>query len=360
MDQHPNIVYGRLLESAHITGYSFARSVDEFKWLLQEDRWRECGDGFTDPQEFTRSVNFGDVRLLIEQRKEIVKLLDGIGANQVEISKALGVGLGTVNRDLNDSFPSGKSKTEKPNVIKEADSDNFPVGKNDQTEQKPAVAAPAFATFDPAKGMKKQETREKAGERREQKLEEIAAGNTDLDTSTRFPIIYADPPWRYENPPIGASGRSIENHYPTMTLEEICAMPVADLATEDAMLYLWATAPKLAECMQVITAWGFEYRTNMVWDKVNIGMGYHARNQHELLLIARRGDIPPPFPGSQPSSIYTEKRGDHSVKPEFFAAMIEGFYPGLPKIELFRRGEPRKGWAAFGNQAGGQINAVSA
>lgn len=181
-------------------------------------------------------------------------------------------------------------------------------------------------------------------------LAEIAKGNAALDVSARYPVIYADPPWRYENPPIGASSRSIENHYPTMTLAEICAMPVSELATDDAILYLWATAPKLEECFEVIKAWGFEYRTNMVWDKEKIGMGYHARNQHELLLICKRGEIPPPAAGTQPSSVYREARGDHSAKPAFFAEMIEGFYPQLPKIELFCR-SPRAGWAVFGNQS---------
>jgi N6-adenosine-specific RNA methylase IME4 len=182
------------------------------------------------------------------------------------------------------------------------------------------------------------------------KIAEISKGNADLSTAIRYPIIYADPPWRYENPPMGGGNRSIENHYPTMTLDEICAMPVADLATDDAMLYLWATAPKLAECMKVIESWGFEYRTNMVWDKELIGMGYHARNQHEILLIAKRGNIPPPQAGKQPSSVLRERRGDHSAKPTFYYDMIEAAYPRLPKIELFCR-SPRDGWAVWGNQS---------
>lgn len=194
---------------------------------------------------------------------------------------------------------------------------------------------------------------EKAEARRTERLDnlaQIAKGDRPLDVGTRYPIIYADPPWRYENPPIGASSRSIENHYPTMTLEEICALPVRELATEDAMLYLWATAPKLPECLEVVKAWGFAYRTHIVWDKVRIGMGYHARNRHELLLICKRGEVPPPSPGTQPESIYAEPRGEHSAKPAFFAEMIEAAYPGLPKIELFCR-LPRDGWAVWGNQS---------
>src|SRR5690606_31043642 len=122
-------------------------------------------------------------------------------------------------------------------------------------------------------------------------------------------------PWKYENPPMGGSNRSIENHYPTMDLEEICALPVGNVATEDALLYLWATAPKLAECMKVIEAWGFEYRTCMVWVKDKIGMGYHARNQHEILLIAKRGELPPPPVEARPSSVVHAERTQHSAKP---------------------------------------------
>jgi len=183
-----------------------------------------------------------------------------------------------------------------------------------------------------------------------EKIAEIAKGNAPLDIAAKYPVIYADPPWRYENPPMGASNRSIENHYPTMSLEEICALPVPDIVTEDAILYMWATAPKLAECMQVLTAWGFEYRTNFVWIKDRIGMGYHARSQHEILLVAKRGSIPPPAVADRVSSVVAADRGEHSAKPAVFYDLIESFYPTLPKIELFCR-SPRAGWAVWGNQS---------
>ena len=182
-----------------------------------------------------------------------------------------------------------------------------------------------------------------------QNIVELSRGNVELSTRQRFPIIYADPPWRYENPPIGATNRAIENHYPTMSLEEICALPVAQLATENAVLFLWATAPKLAECMKVIEAWGFNYRTNMVWVKDKIGMGYHVRNQHELLLIAKRGEVPVPLPEARVSSVLKAPRVEHSAKPAEFYGVIERMYPELPKIELFSRAS-REHWAAWGNQ----------
>lgn len=163
-------------------------------------------------------------------------------------------------------------------------------------------------------------------------------------------IILADPPWRYEHPPMGASNRSIENNYPTMTLEEICALPVSEIANDDSVLFLWATAPKLVECMKVVEAWGFLYRTNLVWVKDKIGMGFYVRNQHELLLIAKRGELPPPLEDRRPSSVFDAPREEHSEKPEIVHDIIERMYPeSRAKIELFARQE-RAGWKTWGNQ----------
>jgi N6-adenosine-specific RNA methylase IME4 len=192
--------------------------------------------------------------------------------------------------------------------------------------------------------------RESRHTERIENLKEISKANPEMNLTQRYPIIYADPPWRYENPPIGASNRAIENHYPTMTLKEISELPVQAIATQDALLYLWATAPKLAECMEVISAWGFDYRTCFVWVKDKIGMGYHARNQHEILLIAKRGSIPPPPVTSRVSSVVMAPRTTHSTKPRKFYEIIENAYPDLPKIELFARGK-RSGWDVWGNQS---------
>jgi N6-adenosine-specific RNA methylase IME4 len=164
----------------------------------------------------------------------------------------------------------------------------------------------------------------------------------------RFAVILADPPWRHEN---SMPDRAIENHYPTMPLEEICALPVVEIAHEDSVLFLWATAPKLAECMRVIEAWGFEYRTGMVWAKDKFGTGYYVRNQHEHLLICKRGQLPIPPPSARCSSLIEAPRLEHSAKPEIVYDIIDAMYPGLRKIELFSRNS-RHGWAAWGNQAG--------
>ena len=192
--------------------------------------------------------------------------------------------------------------------------------------------------------------REEKRQERVSKLVEISASNESLDGRLgRYPVIYADPPWQYDDNSTDPT-RVIENQYPTMRLDDICALPVADVCTDDAILFLWATSPLLHKAFDVIRAWGFSYKTCAVWDKEVIGMGYFFRQQHELLLVAERGNIIKPTPDARPSSVYRERRGQHSAKPQGFYAIIERMYPELPKLELFCRA-PRAGWKAWGNQA---------
>lgn len=185
-------------------------------------------------------------------------------------------------------------------------------------------------------------------ERRVAAIQEIAKGNVALKTADRFPILYADPPWEYEHSK--TDSREVTNHYPTMTLQDIRALPVAECATEDAVLFLWATSPKLAEAMTVIAAWGFTYRTCMVWVKDKIGMGYYARQRHELLLVATRGSLPVPLPENRPDSVIAAPRLEHSAKPTEVYGIIEAMYPEYSRIELFSRCR-REGWDSWGNEA---------
>lgn len=200
-------------------------------------------------------------------------------------------------------------------------------------------------------GLRREHLGDVKRQERMENLAEIAKGNAPLpigQTGERYPVIYADPPWRYEH--VETESRAIENQYPTMELDAICDLEVYKLATPDAVLFLWATSPKLAEAMRVVEEWGFQYRTSIVWVKDKIGMGYYARQRHELLLIATRGSPPTPAPANRPDSVVEASRGKHSAKPDEFAAAIERMYPGLPKLEMFCR-SPRDGWSAWGNQA---------
>jgi N6-adenosine-specific RNA methylase IME4 len=190
-------------------------------------------------------------------------------------------------------------------------------------------------------------------QRRASRLEAIrlkSEPTPGFETGRRYPVLYADPCWRFRS---GMTERSIENHYPTMSIEEICALPVGEIAHDDAVLFLWTTSPNLEEAFRVLEAWGFTYKASAVWDKGVAGMGYWYRVRHEILLVATRGDFPAPAEELRPSSVYTSPRGRHSEKPEAVRDDIARMFPGLPRIELFARtdGAPAAGWDVWGNQS---------
>jgi N6-adenosine-specific RNA methylase IME4 len=165
----------------------------------------------------------------------------------------------------------------------------------------------------------------------------------------KFSVIYADPPWRYDAGTINPE-RDIENHYPTLTLDEIKAIPVQDIAAADCVLFLWSPAPKNEEAMQVVNAWGFLYKACFVWDKEVLGLGHYSRVQHELLHLSIKGAPGTPPENTRDRSVYRERRCQkHSKKPGYYRALIEKMYPLARRIELFAR-ECHPGWTAWGNE----------
>ena len=169
---------------------------------------------------------------------------------------------------------------------------------------------------------------------------------TSLDelAGEKFGTIYADPPWKYGNQ---KTRGATDNHYETMTVEEICNMPVPNLAANDSHLHLWATSTLLPEALRVMAAWGFEYRSSFVWCKPQIGMGNYWRVSHEILLLGIRGNAKSFFVKDLRSWIEAD-RAEHSAKPEAIRGYIERASPG-PFLELFGR-KKVIGWTAFGNQ----------
>lgn len=175
---------------------------------------------------------------------------------------------------------------------------------------------------------------------------------------TKYRTILADPPWQFQN----KTGKVAPEHkrlnrYSTMTLDEIMALPVADVTDEAAHLYLWVPNALLPEGLQVLKAWGFNYKANVVWHKVRKdggpdgrGVGFYFRNTTELILFGTKGKKARTLaPGrSQVNIIRTMKR-EHSRKPDEQYPIIESCSPG-PFLELFGRGS-RDGWTTWGNQA---------
>jgi N6-adenosine-specific RNA methylase IME4 len=171
----------------------------------------------------------------------------------------------------------------------------------------------------------------------------------------KFGVILADPEWQFEpwSRETGMS-RAADNHYPTSVTEVIASRPVEKIAANDCVLFLWATAPMLPQALLVMSAWGFDYKTEWVWHKVRPGKGrgtgYWVTGEHEPILIGTRGKVPAPAT-AMCRSIIAAPIGKHSAKPEQFAEIIERTFPTLPKIELNRRGAARPGWTAWGNEA---------
>lgn len=176
---------------------------------------------------------------------------------------------------------------------------------------------------------------------------------------TRYATLIADPPWEYSNSAVQGAA---DKHYPTMSVEEICALPVADLAADDAVLLLWATWPKLFEAApQVIAAWGFEYVTGFPWVKLSgdprrnlwgdweykpqYGTGFWVRGCTEPILVCKRGKAAPKDAGNYCGIVSENFR--HSRKPENLYEYAEA-HTG-PHLELFAR-RPRDGWAVWGNE----------
>lgn len=167
-----------------------------------------------------------------------------------------------------------------------------------------------------------------------------------------YRAIVADPPWQYASKRSGGSMKSgAAQKYPTMPLEDICNLPVPEIADKDCVLFLWVTTPLKDQAFQVWRSWGFDYKTTLYWHKVQQnGTGYWYRGDMEECWIGMRGKVKP-F-GSQLSNVFQEKPRSHSRKPERFWERIESHIT-RPCIELFSR-QQRKGWDAFGNQVARQ------
>lgn len=182
-----------------------------------------------------------------------------------------------------------------------------------------------------------------------QDIEAKRANNKPLESSLgTFSVIYSDPPWQY----LG----ELAVGYPCMSTQEICDMPINNIAAEDAVLFMWTSASLLGDALQVVKAWGFEFKTSAVWDKGVAGQGAYFRQQHEVLMICTKGNVPEVPYGARSASVLKFPRLEHSRKPLEMYQIIDGMYPELSKIELFCRGEPAQGWIGWGNECTQQMN----
>jgi N6-adenosine-specific RNA methylase IME4 len=179
--------------------------------------------------------------------------------------------------------------------------------------------------------------------------------------TTKFGTVLADPPWRFTN----RTGKMAPEHkrlrrYRTMGIEEICAMPIVDLAASNSHLYLWCPNALLPWGLMVMEAWGFRYKANLVWYKIRKdggpdgrGVGFYFRNVTELVLFGVRGRMRTLPPGRRQVNVVEAVKREHSRKPDEMYAVIEACSPG-PYLELFAR-ERRERWLQWGDELGAEI-----
>lgn len=294
--------------------------------------------GLTD-EEWLKKYLGNYIQLAVAERYDAVIAAKAAGLSNRQIAKTAGVDEKTIRKDLRaDSKPrrGQKYKAKARDRKQRADSNPHPLTELAAV----AISEEARAAADrEAQRQERQNHRDKVKD--ERPSPPMPAGT--------YRLLYADPPWRYEH--VKTESRAIENQYPTMELEAICALDVP--AADNAVLFLWSTSPKLVEALQVMNRWGFTYRTCAVWDKEQIGMGYYFRQQHELLLVGARGGAPPvPEAEWRLPSVIRSKRSEHSTKPTFVYSCLEAMYPKFTKadrVELFSR-ESRAGWSSWSNE----------
>lgn len=190
-------------------------------------------------------------------------------------------------------------------------------------------------------------------QKRIEEYAEVQTGVIDIEKpEKKYNIIYADPPWRYWE----SGNKNQSEHYKTMTIDDICSLPVKDIVAENSVLFLWVTYPILAEAFRVIEAWGFKYSTAaFVWVKKNkaadspfFGCGAWTRANSELCLLATRGSVQ--RLDATISQIVESPIEEHSKKPDIVRELIERLVGKLPRVELFCR-NPADGWDVWGNEA---------
>jgi len=226
--------------------------------------------------------------------------------------------------------------------------------KKDQLKALRSKKVEVLAQADEIKAKKCAEVRKE----RIKTIQNRVANNKPLSTAGGpFSLIYADPPWRYEATGQSGSRLRIENQYPTMEIEDICALPVASICDDDAMLFMWVPSSLLEDGLQVLNAWGFKYVTQAVWHKNGGNADYQGGvfyQGHESIFVGRRGNgLPAPETENKFSSVIEAPRTEHSKKPELVYDMLETMYPDFKTnfCELFARNE-HDGWSSWGNEAG--------
>ena len=348
----PVEIYGQLTEGVFLAGFTFERACQHLETLLAGDGWR-LGGRYEDVNAFLGGIRLDQFRAVAEARKRIatrIKQLQPKASNR-QIAMTLGVSEGTVRNDTAQNYAR---PSEKPTETASSNGDG--AQNYAPSPLTGAVAAQAVAKV-AARDAKEADIRRQRADF-EARRDEGASVNDLVALAMlgrRFPVIYADPPWEFKVYSGKGKQRSAERHYDTLSLDAIKMLPVEPLAADDCALFLWAVWPELPGALDIIKAWGFEYKTaGFVWVKqvsgTNstpfTGMGYWTRANSEVCLFATRGS--PQRAARDVHQVIQAPVGEHSAKPEEARARIERLIIG-PYLELFAR-RPAPGWLGWGNE----------
>ncbi len=341
---------------AVLDGHHRVRACAELG-LTDYPRIIRTGMSEDEKREHVLALNLERRHLSREQRAELVARLRAEGWSLRRIGEKLGVSHEAVRGDLADA---GVNKLT-PAAITGTDGKQYPAKRPgvtitpQETAQTLTMlqAVEEAAEADPERFGKLVEKMDRTGKvdgvfRAVQR--ELAPPPPPIPEG-QFSVVYADPPWEYQNS--GLAGAA-EDHYSTMPTLDICDLPVEMRLADNAVCFLWVTNPLLIDGLAVLSAWGFDYKTNFVWVKdkpTSRGLAFYCRGQHELLLVGARGSLLPDK-GDLPVSVIQVAKRAHSRKPEEARAIIESMYPDGVRVELFARDAERNGWTLWGNEVG--------
>jgi len=326
-------VHGRLLESAHMSGYTMERACWELEWLLEDERWKTIGDGFENVDDFLKTVDLSSFKLAIEQRQKLSKKLESLRATQRATAKTLGVNEATINRDLK-SVASATSAEN--NSIQDIELINEEIA--DATTPTPF----AKSGDEVAKDTKKDVIADEKKAQRESDIEEIKSKPV-VDPGGKYDTVIIDPPWPYGTK-YNATGRRAANPYPEMSIEEISNLDTH--TKDDSIIWLWTTHKFLRHSFALLDTWEFRDVSILTWVKDRMGLGTWLRSQTEFCIMAVKGK-PVIDLSSQTTVIYGAMR-EHSRKPDEFYDMVKELCPGSI-LDWFSR-EAREGIASGGKE----------
>ena len=308
--------------------------------------------------------------LALAETFDEIKLISDAGLAYAEFMKRQGIGKDGVNKIgkflievdskkggwLNENYPSNKTSNQYL-VGTEKEPSKMPATKKESAQARTIERTPEIVIQAVIEELESNDqfvlpkTVYKELQKREykKKNDEIIKNNKDLKTDKKYRIFYADPPWSYGDKQETIKLGGASKHYPTMSIEQLCAMPIKEIKEKNAVLFIWVTSPLLEESFDVINAWGFKYKTSFVWDKIKHNMGHYNSVRHEFLLICTSGSCTPDHKKLFNSVQSIERSDKHSEKPEQFREIIKTLYTHGRSIELFSRVNTA-GWDSFGNQ----------